>query len=115
MAFSLRSANVVADHWDQVSQLLGFEQYLRGEHHIDLQAKGKRGVGAQTWPNAPQLLALNGLMKLKRVAPKSFITESVKTKNLPSLFNQLADVRKDYPIEVSEALCAFEILDWRGI
>jgi hypothetical protein len=54
-------------------------------------------------------------MKLKRVAPKSFITESVKTKNLPSLFNQLADVRKDYPIEVSEALCAFEILDWRGI
>jgi hypothetical protein len=54
-------------------------------------------------------------MKLKRVAPKSFITESVKTKNSPSLLHQLANVSEDCSIEVSEALCAFEILDWRGI
>lgn len=72
----------------------------RGEEDtIDIEPDGERGPGADAGADTPELLPLDCLVELDRVAPEDLVTEGVEAEGLPPLNQHLLSVLVDRPVE----------------
>jgi hypothetical protein len=85
---------------------------LREGIDVDFQTQTERRARTNAGTDTTEIRTLDGVLKVKRAAPKRFVAESIKAESISSLLDKSSRVRENLRVEISQLLSPNVTLRW---